>query len=120
MTINLTRSKSHWDWSVREHGQELAAGFTKTKAAASSDAAVWIAETQELRAIAAGRIPRGAAIRIKPEWMDPGDENFTFFAIETQLEGMNEIRVRAIHKTTGQPGIGIQSIHIDHIESHSR
>ena len=122
MKIHLIKSKDHprtWEWSVMEDGAELATGRCRTRRDAENDAAAWIEWAWENRAISAGRIPRGAILHILPEWMDPGDEDFTFIAIESQLPGQTHIRCRAIHKTTGQPGIGIQSIETRMIHSHT-
>lgn len=55
----------------------------------------------------------GDKLTIKPEFMDPGDENYTFYSIEDQLEGMDEIRMRAIRNADGERSIGIQSIRFE-------
>lgn len=60
----------------------------------------------------------GDLLEIKPEWQDPGDQDFNFFAAETQLKGMRSIRMRAVHKETGKPIIGLQDIQCDMIASH--
>lgn len=61
-------------------------------------------------------IKKGDKLSIKPEWMDAGDENYTFYSIDDQLDGMKEIRMRAIRNVDGEPAIGIQSIRIDMIQ----
>lgn len=35
---------------------------------------------------------KGQEVQIKPEWRDPGDENYTWFAIEDESFGWLRIR----------------------------
>jgi hypothetical protein len=42
-------------------------------------------------------IKRGDVVRIKPEWQDPGDEKFTWIALEDESNG----RVRIHPEGTG-------------------
>lgn len=116
MKTTTTKQGRVWNWEVAENGEVIAGGICKTKADAANDAAIWIETTEARRAKHAGRIAKGDTVKIKPEWQDKGDENYAFFAVETQLEGMNDIRVRAVNNATGQPSIGIQSVQIRMIE----
>jgi len=60
-------------------------------------------------------IKAGDKIAIKPECMDEGDENYTFFSIDDQVEGMNEIRMMAIRNIHGKRAVGVQSIRLEMI-----
>lgn len=120
MKTNITKTGRVWEWEIVENGEHLRGGHTKTKGDAENDSRIVMDWLLAERAREAGRIAKGDLIKIKPEWMDEGDDQFNFFAVETQLEGMDSVRVRAIHKESGEPGIGVQSIHVDHIESHRR
>lgn len=109
-TITKISSRS-WEWTVGT----LAGGFAKTKFDAENDAAITLDAIERKQAREAGRIAKGDPVTIKPEWQDEGDGEFDFFAAETQLEGMDSIRVRAAHRASGNPGIGVQSIRIEHM-----
>lgn len=101
-----------WEWSVKTDA-DLTGGLCRTKRDASSDAAIWVANIQAIEAHAAGRIVAGNLLHIKPEWQDKGDSDFLFYAVETQLEGMREVRARAIHIVTGKDIPGIMSIRVE-------
>lgn len=111
MKIKTEKIKSNcWAWEVLQAGKSLAAGYCTTKHAAESDAQAWIESAQAAAARAAGWIVKGDKLDIKPEWQDPGDEDYDFYAIETQLGENHEIRMRAIDKLRIYPSIGAQSI----------
>lgn len=58
-------------------------------------------------------IKKGDKVTIKPEFMDPGDENYTRYAFEDQLEGMNDIKIYATRNSDGLRAPGIQSIRFE-------
>ena len=121
IVINKTDKANCWQWRVLDNcGDTRAAGYCKTKKAATADAQAWINHVNKGEARNAGRVVEGDLLEIKPEWKDPGDQDFNFYAIETQLKGMREVRMRAVNKSTGEPGPGIQSIMTDMLSSHPR
>ena len=118
--IEKTDKARVWAWRVIDNcGDTIAAGYTKTKQAAEIDSTIWTVEQNAREAREAGRVVRGDKLEIKPEWQDPGDEKYDFFATETQLKGQRFIKMRAYGKATGNLTVGIQEIMIDHIASHT-
>lgn len=111
----ITKTGRVWEWAISENGEHLRGGYSKTKGDAENDSAIVLESLQIDAARASGRIAKGDEIKIKPEWMDAGDENFRFIATETQLPGMLSIRMRALRKS-GEPCIGVQSIYLNMIE----
>ena len=116
MKTKITKEKRVWHWEVMEHGETIAGGYCRSKYEALSDASIQIEMTEATRAREAGRIVKGDAVHIKPEWQDKGDNDYTFLAYETQLEGMSDIRVRCFR---GDTRIGIQSLALNMI-GHNR
>ncbi len=115
MKTTINKTGCVWEWSISENGEHLRGGYSKTKGDAENDAAI-VRESLEIDAARRdGRIAKGDEIKIKPEWMDAGDENFRFIAAETQLPGMLSIRARALH-ASGEVCIGVQSIYLNMIE----
>lgn len=113
MKITIEKEGRAWRWEITENGEHRAGGYGRTKADAENDAGIWREDVLAARARKAGLPVKGDAVTIKPEWMDAGDENYDFFAIETVIEGMSEVRVRATRKADGTHAIGIQSIMLD-------
>lgn len=116
--IRKTDKPGVWEWIVFDTGYAIGHGYTKTKKAAENDSRIWLEERDARQAREAGRVVKGDKLEIKPEWQDPGDQDFQFYATETQLKGMREIHMRAVHKITGEPGIGTQAIQCDMLASH--
>jgi hypothetical protein len=116
MKTTITKQGRAWEWSIDRNAEHLAGGYCKTKADAENDSRLVAKGIEKGEARNAGRIAEGDEVRIKPEWQDEGDDGFVFIAIESQLEGMNYVRCRAIRKATGEPGIGIQEIKIEHMD----
>jgi len=115
MKTTTTKQGRVWNWEVTENGEVIAGGTCKTKTDAAKDAAIWIETTESNRARKDGRIAKGELLTIKPEWMDKGDENYNFYAFETQLPGMTDIRMYAHNKGTGEISIGLQTIQLNMI-----
>jgi len=113
MKTIITKEKRAWHWEVAEKGEIIAGGYCRSKYEALSDASIEVEMIEATRARESGRIVKGDAIRIKPEWQDKGDKDYTFIAYETQLEGMSDIRVRCFR---GDLRIGIQSIALNMID----
>ena len=113
---------NRWQWAVinLDTREPAASGYCKTQTAAKSDAQAWIDHVENGEARREGRVVKGDIVHILPEWQDKGDDQFTFVAVETQLKGMREIRIKATHKATGEPSIGTQSIMVDMLSSHPR
>jgi len=102
---------NQWEWRVvcGATGEGRAAGYCKTKTSAQSDAKAWINHIENEEARHAGRVVAGDTVYIKPEWQDDGDDEFTFIATQTQLEGQREIKIKAVNIET-KISIGTQSI----------
>jgi len=107
-----------WEWTVTKPatGERLAGGLCRTKADALNDAKAWVAQVEDREARAAGRIVKGDAIAILPEWQDDGDEHYDVFACHTELEGMTWLQTRAIDRRTGEPSIGTQSLFLAYVD----
>jgi hypothetical protein len=115
MKTTITKQGRVWEWSIDRNAEHLAGGYCKTKADAENDSRIVAKGIEKDEARKAGRVAEGDEVRIRPEWQDKGDDGFVFIAIESQLEGMNYVRCRAIHKDTGERCIGVQSIRIEHM-----
>jgi hypothetical protein len=115
MKTTIQKQGRVWEWGIDRGAEHLAGGYAKTKADAENDSRIAAKGIEKDEARKAGRIAEGDEVKIAPEWQDKGDGKFTFIAIETQLEGMDYVRVRAIHKASGERSIGIQEIKIKHM-----
>jgi hypothetical protein len=105
-----------WGWSVLRGREVVAGGFCSSKGAANTDAetaraSYWIDENRKV-----GLIATGDVVKIKKEWQDAGDENYTFFAVDCQFSAERGVRVRAVHNTDGREIIGKQYIQPNMIE----
>ena len=68
--------------------------------------------------MAAGGIKRGDVLRIRPEWQDPGDDDFTWVAVEDEDGG--RVRISALMDTPIVPSQVVTTAMVEHARSETR
>lgn len=50
-------------------------------------------------------IKKGDPVKIKPQWLEPGEEIYTYVAVEDQIEGRDNIKIMATNTTLQFPPV---------------